>query len=293
MTKILVTGASGHLGRATLEALLAANSGDTIIAVSRKTEGLDELAKRGVELRRGDFAEPETLAKAFEGADVAVIISVDSLNNRLPLHVNAFKAARAAGVKHIIFSGLFNCGPDSLVKLAHEYYESEKALADVGVPYTVLRNNWWQDTVAFFMAPGVAQGKLQFAAGQGAAAFVARDDTAAALAAAALKPAPTEGSRTYNIVGPENLTFGQVASIISEVTGKTVTYEPVTVEKRTELLAFVGPVAASYVASFDAAIDAGQLQSDSNDFERLVGRKATTYRDFLAKHHAQYFGQKQ
>ena len=129
---LLVTGASGHLGRQVVELLLETHSG-TIIAVTRTPEKLADLSRRGVIVLQADFDDPASLVQAFQGVDRLLLISTDALDapgRRINQHRNAIKAAEQAGVKHVVYTSLMNPGPDSPVFLAPDHSTTEEALKE-------------------------------------------------------------------------------------------------------------------------------------------------------------------
>ena len=141
---LLVTGAAGHLGRLTVERLLASGAAN-IVAGTRATAKLGVLAARGVDVRRVDFDEPSSLGTAFAGIQRALIISTDAIMEpglRLRQHLSAVDAAVKAGVEHIAYTSLPNAGPGSPVPFAPDHRETERAIAESGVAFTFLRNNF-------------------------------------------------------------------------------------------------------------------------------------------------------
>lgn len=280
---LLVAGASGQLGRAVLDYLLEHHAGAKVIATTRDPQKLASYAARGVDVRKGDFEDAASLPAAFAGASRALIITVDRLDGRFPLHKNAIEAAIAAGVKHIVVPSIVQQGRDT-VPLEREYRLTEEEVvkhADAGrVTYTFVRSSWWIDSVAAQLKGAVASGKAVFAAGDGKAAFVSRLDAAAAGAEALAANSSTNA--VYEVTGPEALSFGDVARIVSDATGKTVEYVPVTAEQKIAALsAFLPPVVAQLLAAFDVAIGNGEFAKVGDGVQRLTGRAATPIKAVL------------
>lgn len=141
--KLLVTGATGHFGGLVVEHLLKTIEGKDITVSVRNPEKARSLAERGVDVREGDFDKPETLAKAFKGIDKMLLISTDLDNEtRIRQHLQAIASAKAAGVKHLIYTSLAKA-PQSSLSLAEVHQVTEKAILDSGLKYTILRNNWY------------------------------------------------------------------------------------------------------------------------------------------------------
>ncbi len=177
---LLVTGASGHLGRHVIELLLEARAG-TIIATTRTPEKLADFSAQGVLVRQADFNDPASLSEAFAGVDRLLLISTDVLGEpglRLRLHRAAIKAAQEAGVSHVVYTSLVGPGPDSPVLFAPDHYGTETALADSTLDWTVLRNNIYAEILLGSLGQAMQTGQLFSAAAQGKTAYVTREDCA-------------------------------------------------------------------------------------------------------------------
>lgn len=285
---LLVTGASGHLGRQVVELLLGSYDG-TIVATTRTPEKLSDLSQRGVIVRHADFDDPASLAEAFKGVDRLLLVSTDALDvpgRRINQHRNAVKAAEQAGVKHVVYTSLMNPGPDSPVFLAPDHRSTEEALAASKLGWTALRENIYMDLWLMSLPQAIQMGKLFNAIGDGKAAYITREDCARAAAAALAST--YEGRRVLDITGPEAISQHELAAIVSKISGQEITYIPL------ELNALVGnmvsaglprPVAEGY-ASFDVAVAQGKFSTVSNGVEELTGRKPTSVADFLTANRA-------
>lgn len=286
--KLLVTGASGQLGRAVIAQLLATQTPSSIIAVTRDPKKLADLAERGVEVRAGSFDDAESvLAEAFRGARSVLIISTDKLDEpgaRIKQHQNAVAAARRAGAEHIVYTSLTRCEPGSPITFANDHYASEQAVAKSGLAYTVLRNNWYTEMLAHVALEAAKSGKLFSATNGRGVSSITREDCAAA-AAAALVRGP-HGHEVLELSGPEALTFDALASIAAAKTGKPVEHVQVDHDGFLGGLRAAGipePLAAVF-ASFHDAIADGHLGGVSQDFEKLTGRKPTSVAAYIASH---------
>ncbi len=282
---LLVTGASGHLGRRVIDLLLEQGTG-TIIAATRTPEKLADYVERGVEVRYANFDEPASLAEAFAGVDRLLLISTDTLGvpgQRLNQHRAAVQAADTAGVKHVVYTSLINPGPDSPIKIAPDHRGTEEALAASSMGWTALRNNIYAEVLIGTLRQAIQMGgKLFSAAGDGKTAYITREDCARA-AAAALADS-FEGRRTLDITGPEALSRAELADIASRITGQTVVYVPLEPDQMIQGMVSAGlpaPV-AEILASFDAGIAQGKCATVSGAVEGLTGRKPTRVADFLA-----------
>lgn len=280
---LLVTGASGHLGRRVIELLLEGKSGP-IIAASRSPEELANLRQQGVVTRHADFNDPTTLAEAFAGVDRLLLISTDVLGEpglRLKQHLTAVQAAEAAGVKHVVYTSFINPEPGSAVLFAPDHYGTEQALKDSKMNWTILRNSLYADLLFNSFNQAVQLGGLFSAAGDGKTAYVTREDCARAAAAALT--ADFYGRRVLDITGPEALSQAELADLFSQIAGKTIPYVPLEVGVLVQNMVKAGlprPIAETY-ASIDTAVAQGQFENVSSAFEKLTGDQAATITQFL------------
>jgi NAD(P)H dehydrogenase (quinone) len=280
---LLVTGASGQLGRRATELLLEANAGK-IIAGTRDPSKIEGLAAKSAEVRKVDFDDP-ALANAFKGVDRLLLISTDALDTpgkRLKQHQAAIAAAKQAGVKHIVYTSMPKPEPGSPIPFAPDHYGTEQALAESGLGWTVLRNSWYQENLFHSLPAVLASGKWFSASGDGKVAHVARED--AAYAAAAALAAQPNGNARYDITGGELLTTGEIARLASEATGKPIEVVSVTDEQLTQgmiaagMPAFLAPV----FASFDTNTRAGKIAIASDAVQKLTGRAPRSLKAFFA-----------
>ena len=284
---LLVTGASGQLGRRIVELLLEAKGDDHIIATTRSPEKLADLADQGVEIRQADFEQPEALVEAFTGADRLLVIStdaVDGTDRRMKQHINAVNAAEKAGVKHIIYTSLVRTEPGTPILLAPDHYATEQAMAASSLDWTVLRNNVYTDMLLMSLPHAIATGQLFAAGGDEGVGYVTREDCARA-AAAALK-ATSAGRTTLDITGPEVVTYAELAQMTSDITGKPVTYidlPPAEMVKGMVGAGFPEPV-AELLVSFQTATAQGYLAVATDAVAELTGTAPQSVREFLVAH---------
>lgn len=287
---LLVTGASGHLGRLVLEHLTssagAVAKGAKIIATSRTPEKLKDFAQRGVDVRRADFDDDvDTLAKAFAGAERMLMISTDSFTgplSRTNQHTRALEAAKKAGVKHVIYTGVVDAKTSPL-SLAEDHAATEVAIEKSAFAenHTILRNNFYAELLLGSLPAAIASGQLYSAAGDGTIAYVARADCARA-AAHALASSFT-GKRVVDVTGPEALSPHDIARIASEVTSKPIAVVPVSVEQLAEGMKKAGLPApmADMFAGIDVAVSKGALQRVGDGVKSLTGQAPQSVKELL------------
>lgn len=284
--RLFVTGAGGHLGRRVVELLLDAQA--DVIAGSRDPGMLADLAARRAELRRADFDDPQGLAEAFAGADRLLIISAPDTPQDPPLrlhqHLAAVEAAAKAGLGHITYTSMQKPEPGSPISFAPDHHGTEQAIARTGIPFTILRSNWYADSVFMWLPQVLATGRWVSAAGDGRVAHVWRDDLAAA-AAASLLAGGTE-SRRLDISGPEALTAAEIVANVNEVFGASVALVPVSDADLAAGLANAGLPAplVELLVAIDVNTRRGGVAAVSNAFERLTGQKPRSLRNYLLVH---------
>lgn len=282
----LVTGASGQLGGRVVELLLQA-AARPVIATTRSVDKLSRLAAQGIEVRSADFTNPAGLKDAFAGARRLLIISTDDLEpgKRLVAHSRAIEAAVAAGVEHIVYTSLTNPGPDSPITFAVDHRETEALLVESAIPHTILRNNLYTDLFLTSAPQAIKSGQLFAATGQGRAGYVTREDCAKVAVAALLRET---GTKTYDVTGPDLVSQADLAAILSDLSGKTIAYVPITVDDlRAGMTANGLPqIMAQAFASFDDAIARGHMAVCTNVVKDLTGEAPASVRDFLSKNAA-------
>jgi NAD(P)H dehydrogenase (quinone) len=287
---LLVTGASGHLGRRVVEFLLEADTGP-IIAVTRHPEKLNDLIAGGVTVRRGDFDDPASLDGAFAGAERLLLISTDDADpsgRRLEQHRAAIAAAVRAGATNVIYTSLSYPDPGNPITFAYQHFGTEQALANTTLEFTILRNNFYAEVVLWMLPRAVATGQLVSAGGDGGVGFVTREDCARV--AAAVLASSASGRRYRDITGPEIITGTGLAKIASDVVGRPIRYVRISPEEIRKALIENGvpPGAADTAASFDVAIAQGRMAFTTNGVTELAGGKPKSLRAFLHERKAEF-----
>ncbi|MEU9656692.1 SDR family oxidoreductase [Streptomyces chartreusis] len=277
---IVVTGATGNLGRHVVEQLLEKVPADQVTAVVRTPEKAADLAERGVKLAVADYSAPETFDGLFAAGDKVLLISGSEVgNDRVGQHKAVIDAAKAAGVALLAYTS----APGSLTAaLADDHRGTEKALLESGLPYTLLRNGWYHENYTENLAPVLEHSAVTHAAGAGRVSSASRADYAAA--AVAVLTGEGHENRTYELGGDVAWSFAEYAAELSRQTGKAIAENPVSVEVFTGILAGAGlpePVAA-IIAGVDASVEKGELVVDSGDLSRLAGRPTTPISEAIA-----------
>jgi len=283
-----VTGASGRLGRRVVELLLEEVSADRIRALTRNPEKLQDLASRGVAVLPGDFNRMETLARSLEGVERLLVISTDDLRPgaRIAQHRNAVQAARRAGVRHVVYTSALHADRNP-VSFMRDHAQTEEAIRESGLPFTFLRNNLYAESLLTAASQAVQTGVLRLPAGEGRVSFVAREDCARI--AAAVLARPGQEGRIYEVTGPDSCSYGDVAEVLSELSGRPVRYEPVSLEEYTRSMEAAGlaPAAVEAFASLYRAIAHGFFDHLSPAVQEVTGRPPLSLREALSPYRAQ------
>lgn len=295
MTRMVVTGASGNYGRAFTDALIAKGRAQDLILITRTPDKLTDRVAQGCEVRFGDFDKPETLQAAVTGADKMLLISGTRVGARVVQHKAAIDAAAKAGVKHIAYTSFIGIDdPANPAEVRHDHIETEQLIRGSGMAWTMLRDAHYADAMILMAGPGVMQsGQWISNAGKGLEAMVWRNDCVAA--AVAVMTSEGHEGQTYNITGPELQTFEDVTAILSEVTGKSISYVSVDDEQQYAMFDAMGiprrpvddqtvgglPWNSDDMVTFGQAIREGFLEICSGDVEKLTGRPARSVRQMI------------
>ncbi|WP_382305095.1 SDR family oxidoreductase [Herbiconiux sp. UC225_62] len=280
---IVVTGATGQLGRLTVDHLLARGvPAADIVAAGRTASKLEALAEEvpGIRTAVIDFTDPATLDAAFAGASSLVLVSASEPGNRVALHVNAIEAAQRAGIERIVYTSAPHATTSALV-LAPEHKATEEALATSGLATTILRNNWYHENYASALAQARESGVFLTSTGSGRVASASRSDYAEAIAAVLTTPGH-EGA-VYELSGDVAWTGEEFAEAAAEALGRPVEYRSVSPEEHLAILTGAGLDAgtAGFVVALDGNIRDGLLSETSGDLSRLIGHPTTPLVDGL------------
>jgi NAD(P)H dehydrogenase (quinone) len=282
MTTYAVTGATGPFGRTAIEELLSRGvPASDVVAIVRTPSKAADLAERGVQVREGDYSRPETLPAALDGVQRLLFVSGSEAGARVPQHTAVVDAAKAAGVERIAYTSILKAGSTSN-PLAGEHEATEAALRASGIPVTLLRNGWYTENYTGQLDQYLERGEIVGATAGRKISAAPRADFAAAAVTALLSD--DDGDAVYEL-GGESFGYDELAATISDVTGTKVAHRDLSVADFQAELQQHGLDAgtAGFVAGLDASIAAGDLETDSDDLARLLGRPATPLADALPR----------
>jgi NAD(P)H dehydrogenase (quinone) len=278
--KIGVSGASGHLGRAVVSELLQRPGGHEVVAITRTPETVSAPAHA----RFGDYNRPESLAQSYAGLDrLLIITTVDpEPGKRGEQNVAAIDAAVKAGVKHVVFMSAVGTRQEGEPRRGASYWRGEQHLIATAPAWTILRMNFYAEAFLQQAQASLNHGVLTGLA-ENRAAFVARDDVAAA--AAGILIGDGHAGAIYNATGPERLSGAERAGLVAEITGRPLTFRVITEEQLRAGLTQAGLPAGAVntVVSIQASFAAGAFDIVTGDVERLGGRPPKPLRDVLAR----------
>jgi NAD(P)H dehydrogenase (quinone) len=221
---IVISGASGDLGRRITTILLQHVPARELILLTRNPASLADRAAEGAQVRQADFEDTEGLKQAMKVGQVLMLISTLSIGRRALQHGNAIQAASAAGIGHVVYTSSCGIQPQNPSLSGQEHLATERILTRSGLNYSILRNSWYADVIAQLLLPaGVAMGGIVASTGDGLVAPVAKEDCARTAAAILLKHWQHENT-IYEVTGPELLSFADITRICSEESGRPIRY---------------------------------------------------------------------
>lgn len=276
---IVVTGATGHLGRHVLEALLERNvPASGIVAAGRSVDKLADFAAKGVRVVSIDYSDPASVAAALKGATRVLLISGSEVGQRVEQHRTVIDAAKAEGVELLAYTSIANADTTAML-LADEHKATEELLRTSGVPFVLLRNGWYLENYTEQLPGTLAQGAIAGSAGDGKVSGATRQDYAQA--AAAVLVAEDQAGKVYELGGDSAFSMAELAAEITAATGKEISYNNMPGGDYAGLLTQVGvPGAfAEILADSDLGIARGDLLVSSGDLQKLIGRPTTSLAD--------------
>jgi NAD(P)H dehydrogenase (quinone) len=278
---IVVTGATGQLGRLIVTHLINRGVSPTeITAAGRDTGRLADLAATGVTTAVIDYTDPASLSAAFAGADTLMLVSGSETGQRVAQHTNAIAAAVDAGVSRIVYTSAPHADTSALV-LAPEHKATEEALHAAGIPVTILRNNWYTENYADAVRQARDSGVYLTSTGDGRVASASRTDYAEA--AAVVITTPGHENATYELAGDVAWTGDEMAAALSEIVGRPVVFTSVSPEEHLATLTGAGldEGTAGFVVALDGNIRDGLLAGGTTELSTLIGRPTTPLIDGL------------
>jgi len=281
---ILVTGATGNLGAATIDALLAKGiTAGSIAGLVRDEQKATDLKAKGVQVRVADYTNYEALKTALNGVDKLLLVSSSDMNDRLTQHKNVINAAIENGVKHIAYTSvdINDAAATAIPHVVQIHVDTANYLKGSGTPYTLLNNNLYADLLPMFVGADALNTGIFFPAGNGKTPFAPRTEMAAA--AAEVLTTPGHENKEYAIGAGKAYSFAEIAEAMTEVSGREVKYHaPDAPTYIAQLVAAGVPEqTAGFFAGFGVAIGNGEFETNRSDLKTLLGREPMGLKEFL------------
>lgn len=280
---ILVTGATGHLGSATLDFLLQTTPAGSLAALVRDESKAAALRAKGIAVRVGNYHDYDSLVRAFQGIDQLLLVSTSDMQDRTKQHINAIDAARAAGVRHVLYTGsdIRERAGAAIAPLIAPHRATGQYLKDSGLAYTLFHNTLYTDVLADFIGRQAVETGVWFPAGWGRVAFATRRDMAAGIAQ--VLATPGHENQEYVLAGTHSYSFDDVAAELSELAGRPVAYTdapPAAFAAQLTQLSVPAP-AIGFLTAFGDAIAQGDFDRPSPVLAELLGRPLTSLKAYL------------
>jgi NAD(P)H dehydrogenase (quinone) len=285
---IIVTGANGKLGQEIVAALINRTTADKIVASARDPQKLEHHEAAGIGIRRADYDDVNSLVRAFDEIETLILIpSVAPIEQRMQQNRNVIEAAKATGISRIVFLSFMDVREDSPLPYAKAFADTEKALAESGLPSTNLRMSLYMDNFFDWPPFQVRDGAISLAAGDGRVAYISRADLADAAAAVAVNGGHV--GMTYEMTGPASLNYDEVTAILSEVRGEPIRYNPITPDEHYALVSGLG--IPEYLAKgslgMAAACKQGAFDRVTSHVEDLTGQAPEDFLSFMNRQKGQ------
>jgi len=278
---IVVTGATGQLGRLVIKALLIKVPAAEIVAAVRNPEKAKDLAETGIQVRYADYSQPASWDEALKGADKVLLISSSEIGQRANQHRNVIDAAKRSGVKLLAYTSVLHAGTSPL-GLAAEHRATEALLSASGVPFVLLRNGWYTENYTAGVPAALAHCAVYGCAGDGRISSAARADYAEA--AAAVLTSDNQAGRVYELAGDTSYTLTELTAEISRQSGKNIGYVNLPEAEYKSVLIKVGlpEIIAELLANSDTGASKDALFDDSRQLSKLIGRSTTSLATAIA-----------
>ncbi|MFC6857936.1 SDR family oxidoreductase [Zunongwangia atlantica] len=295
MKKTLITGATGSLGQLLVNALKSKTEVSNIAVLVRDTEKdiVKEYQSQGLDIRVSDYENLEKLTAAFEGIEQVFLISGNDLGARLQQHKNVIEAAKAANVKHIFYTSSVRKTESKdapLNPVISGHAQTEEAILNSGLDYTILRHNLYSEVVPMFIRDKeqlLKTKSVYLPTENGKVAFVPRKDFAEAEANILVSPEDYT-NKIYEFNGSEQVSFEEISEILTEVLGEKIAYVSPKVDEFESQMKAAGlpdPI-VGMLSMFSQGVANGEFNFEKTDIEKALGRKTQTLKEFLGEVYA-------
>ena len=280
IVSIAVTGATGLLGTLVVNGLLETQPPQSIVAIVRDPAKAALLAAKGVQVRQATYEDSGALESALAGVDTLLLVSSSEVGHRVQQHTNVVNAAKSAGVERIVYTSAAKADTSTLI-LAPEHKATEAVIKESGIPYTILRNNWYTENYAAQVDEARRTGAITSSVGNGKVASASRADFAAA--AVAVLTGMGHENKAYELTGDHAWDFNELATAAGEILGTDVVYNSVSPDEMSESLIQAGlpEGTVGFIVALNRDIAEGTLAEATSDLRTLIGRPTTALVDGL------------
>ncbi|WP_033067109.1 SDR family oxidoreductase [Thalassospira australica] len=281
--KTLITGATGQLGRLVVKHLLDQLPANDIAVSVRTPSKADDLAAKGIDVRHGDFNDLALMTAAFKDVETALIISAEDNNaTRIKQHRTAVDAAKAAGVKHVVYTSIIDPRADADFTYSAIHLDTENYIKQSGLKHTLLRNSFYADILLAGVPHALETGDYGAPAGDAKITYIPRNDLAEAAAVVLANP-DDHGNKTYDLTGTKGVTHTEIAGYIADATGKPVKFVDLPADIHTGILGSLGlpDHLVEALSGLYVGAKKGDYETISDDFETVVGRKPQSVEAFI------------
>lgn len=282
---ILVTGAGGHLGAAVVNELLNRVEAAEVAVLTRDAAKVADFAAKGVTVKIGDYDNYDSLINAFSGVDKLYFVSGNDIPNRMQQHENVVKAAKEAGVGHIVYTSFQRAtdSKDSVIGfVGASHIGTEEIIKASGVTYTILKHALYLEVLPLFIGDSIIEtGTLYLPTEDGKTAFASRLDMA--LGGAIVLTTAGHENKEYDFSGDVAYSMEEVAEVLTKLSGKTITYvSPTPDDFKATLKGFGVPEEGIFVAAgFSAGIAEGEFETADTTLKNLIGHELISLETFL------------
>jgi NAD(P)H dehydrogenase (quinone) len=283
----LVTGGTGKTGSQTIHHLLA--KGAPVRAFVRNEEKAAPLKEKGAELFIGDIGDADAVAKAMDGVE-KVMLTLPNGPNEEKFELGVLEAAKAAGVKHLVYLSSTESNPENTRRIPQVHVRVSQAVKDSGVPWTVMRPNFFMQNILAFARTMKPESWFTFPAGDGTAAMCDVRDVGE-VAAILLTESDKHIGQQYDLTGPDILSMHDVARLLSEELGREITYKPQSLEDFHAVLSKVLPSEwhiDGVVELMEEMQNTGGLNYTTETMGEILGRPPCSLKQFIHEHRAAF-----
>lgn len=276
---IAITGANGHLGKATIPFLLQKVAPTNIIAIVRNPETVNDFKKQGVIIRQADYNDYDTLKQAFKNVETVLQISTIGVDMETAKRQekNVVNAMAENNVKHIVYTSMVQARPNTIFQGTETQYHTEERIKKTKIPYTFFRNSMYMEAIPELIGNALQTNEIRYPSGSGKVSFVSRTDIAEAIANVLTEN--THQNQTYEITGNRAYTFDELAKLIN---GEMKHIDIADTDFKEELISYQMPLeVVDLLVSMANAIKAGEFSLTENTLEKLLGRKPLSLNEYV------------